>query len=352
MSGQPGAALPLPVTPEQITADWLSRATGVPIASARVRDIIPGTSTKIRVVIDSAGALPETLIVKGGFEAHSPNMAEMYVNEAQFYERIAPVLPLPGPKCWFSGSDPDSFQSIVILEDLNRADVTWLHAQTPQSPGAVARRLAVMARFHAASWSAPGAEPDGRFSRLPGRFAEWSMVYSRRYLVPDVWDHYCRSPRGAAVSITLHDRDWMVRAFDDFARIEAQGPRCVIHGDTHLGNLFEWPDGSPGFLDPQPSLANPLMEVAYHMTAALDIVDRREAERELLAGYLDALRANGVSPPEFDEAWLQYRQFLAYGYFIYLINEISFQTEAVNTACAARFGAAMLDHDVRLLLGA
>ena len=95
-----------------------------------------------------------------------------------------------------------------------------------------------------------------------------------------------------------------------------------------------------------------MVEVAYHMTAALDIVDRREAERELLAGYLDALRANGVSPPEFDEAWLQYRQFLAYGYFIYLINEISFQTEAVNTACAARFGAAMLDHDVRLLLGA
>ena len=336
---------------EQITADWLSRATGHPITSARIVGVIEGTSTKVRVAIDSGGALPERVIVKGGFEAHSPDMAEMYANEARFYGTIAPALPLPVPRCWYAGCDPGSFQSLVIIEDMDLAGVTWLDAQSPQSANAVARRLNALARFHAASWNDPRFTPGGAFSAVDGRFSAWSMVYVRRYLKPDVWAHYCRLPRGAAVSTVLHDREWMKRAFIAFARIEAEGPRCMIHGDTHLGNLFEWPDGTPGFLDAQPAQANPVMEVAYHVTAALDIVTRREAERALLEGYLDALAGFGVTPPAFDDTWLWYRQFMAYGFFIFLINETRFQTEMVNTACAARFGAAMLDHDVRALIG-
>ena len=343
-------ALPLPLRVDEITADWLSRATGNVVRSSRVADVIEGTSTKVRVEIDADG-LPATLIVKGGFEDHSPAMAEMYANEACYYGRLAPVLPLPGPRCWFSGSDPGSYQSLVIIEDMDRAEVTWLHGQRPQSPPAVAQRLETLARFHAASWNDPGFAPGGRFDWVGGRFSDWSMAYVERYLVPEVWDHYCRSPRGAAVSNQLHDRNWMTRAFTDFRRIEEDGPRCIIHGDTHLGNLFEWPDGTPGFLDAQPARSNPILEVAYHVTAALDLSDRRAAEQGLLAGYLAAIGKCGIDPPSFEKAWLWYRQFLAYGFFIFLINETRFQTEAVNTANAARFGAAMLEHGVKELLG-
>jgi aminoglycoside phosphotransferase (APT) family kinase protein len=344
------SVLPLPLAAREITEDWVCRATGLDVSEVLVKKIIEGTSTKIRIAVTGDGDLPASLIVKGGFEDHSPDMAAMYANEARYYRDIAPALPLPTPRCWFAGSDPDSYQSIVILEDLDLAGVTWLHGQKPQSPAAVARRLAVLAEFHAASWIGPPDASPHRFSGLDGRFTAWSMDYVRRYLVPDVWAHYCRSPRGAAVSVSLHDRLWMENAFVAFAQIEASGPRCVIHGDTHLGNLFEWPDGTPGFLDAQPAFANPIMEIAYHVTAALDIADRRDAEQGLLADYLSALTSFGVTPPTFDEAWLTYRQFLAYGFFIFLINETRFQSEAVNTANAARFGAAMLDHDVMALL--
>ena len=343
-------ALPLPLSIEDISAEWLSEATGHAVNSARVVEIIEGTSTKVRVAVE-AEDLPETLIVKGGFESHSPSMAEMYANEARFYGRIAPVLPLPGPRCWFAGSDPTSFQSLVVIEDMDRANVAWLHGQRPQAPAAVARRLDVLAEFHASSWTDAGALPNSEFDWLGGRFSDWSMTYVERYLVAEVWDHYCRSPRGAAVSVRLHDREWMARAFTDFRRIEETGPRCIIHGDTHLGNLFEWPDGSPGFLDAQPARSNPILEVAYHITAALDLADRRDAEHGLLAGYLAALAVRGIVPPTFDQAWLWYRQFTAYGFFIFLINETRFQTEAVNTANAARFGASMLDHQVQELFG-
>ena len=339
--------LALPLKTDEVTAAWLSDATGVNVTDAEIVDIIYGTSTKIRMKVEAGNALPKTLIVKGGFEEHSPLMKEMYANEAAYYRDILPILPLESPQCWFAGSDPDSHQSIVIIEDLVASGATFLHAQQPMSYAATAKRVSALARYHAASWN----NPDGRWSWLSGRFTDWSMVYAERYLQPDTWRHYCESPRGAAVSVTLHDRDWMRRALTDFRKMEEQGPVCVIHGDTHLGNLYETRDGEPGFFDSQPSLTHPFIETAYHITCALDLADRAKWERDLVKIYLEALGTNGVAAPDFDQAWHWYRQCLAYGYFIFLINEIRFQTEAINTAYAARFGAALLDHEVKDLIG-
>ncbi len=343
-------ALPLPVRLEEVDAAWLAAATGCNVSTARVVDVILGTSTKIRVAVES-DSLPPTLIVKGGFEDHSPKMREMYRNEIDFYSRIAPHLPINTPRCWYAGSDPGSHQSIVIMEDLVASGVTFLHAQRPETRAAVEKRLAALARFHAASWYDPKVTPQGRgWDWVPRRFTDWSMVYAERYLSEEVWRHYCESPRGAATSVRLHDRDWMRRALSAYNTIEANDAQCVIHGDTHLGNLYVEADGTPGFLDSQPSVASPFNEVAYHITGALDIADRAGWERELLDFYLDALAQKGIRHDR-ELAWLRYRQYIGYGFFIFLINEIRFQTEAINTAYTARFGAAMLDHDVMNLVG-
>ncbi|SEK08762.1 aminoglycoside phosphotransferase/kinase family protein [Paraburkholderia diazotrophica] len=142
----------------------------------------------------------------------------------------------------------------------------------------------------------------------------------------------------------LHDRDWMVAALADIACQHKGKPACLIHGDTHLGNLFVEPDDTPGFFDAQVSRAPWSLEVGYHIGCSLDIEDRRRWERPLLEHYLSRLKAGGVEAPAFDEALEDYRRDLAYGYFIFAINETSFQTEAVNTAYAARFGAALVGH--------
>ena len=58
-------------------------------------------------------------------------------------------------------------------------------------------------------------------------------------------------------------------------------------------------------------------------------------------------------PPSFEPAWDDYRRELVYGLFIFLINETRFQTEATNTAYAARFGAAVAQHrSIERLIGA
>jgi Ecdysteroid kinase-like family len=345
----------LPVVPEEITREWLTAALrerhpGVNVTDVRVVDVLQGTSTKIRVhaSYDRAGEnarLPQSLIVKGGFESHSPSMKEMYRNEMRFYRDVLPHVAILSPACYYAGSDPDSHQSIVILEDLCTRGIRFLHAQQPQNEAQVARRLEAMARYHAQSWDSPEFRAGGRFDWIGGRHEGWSLVYQDRYLEPEVWQHYMDSPRGAAVSRELHDRDWMRGALAYLGRYHQQFAPCLCHGDTHLGNLYEEPDGAPGFFDAQVARMPWQFEVTYHLICALDIADRRRSEQALLRHYLGALAAHGVDAPSFARAFEAYRREIVYGLFIFLINETRFQTEAVNTAYTARFGAAALDHD-------
>jgi hypothetical protein len=350
----------LPLTPQDITAEWLTNALafrfpGVQVTGAEIADVINGTSTKIRVRVryDRAGldaGLPPTLIVKGGFEAHSPSMKDMYLNETRFYRDVQPYIDIHTPRCYYAGSDPGSHQSIVILEDLRARNVTFCDPLRPQSYEQVATRLEAMARYHAQTWDSPEFKPGGRFDWVLGRHEGWSLTYNARYLVPSVWRHYMESPRGAAVSKILHDRDWMENALKNLAAYHRRFPQCLVHGDTHLGNLYEEADGTPGFFDAQTSKGPWQLEVAYHLVVALDIADRKHYEKPLLTRYLERLKHLEVAAPSFDEAWEAYRREIAYGYFIFVINENRFQTESINTAGAARFGAAALDHDtVRLL---
>lgn len=353
LSADPAPALPLPMTVDGITAEWLTRAIGttVPglvIRAAQVLEVLPGTSTKVRVAIEYAdpahrAALPARVIVKGGFEDHSPTLAAMFLNEIRFYRDIQPIAALRTPAALFAASDPSSHQAIVVMEDLSARGVTFCTPLRPQGRAMCARRLADLARFHAQSWNAADFAPGRRWDWVRSRFATDSAAYAARYLAPDVWDHYMALPRAAAVSSRLHDREWIAHALRRLGEIDAAGDRCILHGDTHLGNLYVESDGTPGYLDMQVTRANWALEVAYHIATSIDLADRRRWESALLETYLAALRAEGVAAPDFDDAWRAYVRALAYAYFIFVINEVRFQTEAVNTANTARVGAAMID---------
>jgi hypothetical protein len=174
--------------------------------------------------------------------------------------------------------------------------------------------------------------------------ANWNH-YFHPYFEPESWRHYVGSPRGAAVSVRFHDRDWMLDALDRMAALARSLPFCANHGDTHIGNQYVDAQGEPGFFDCIACTAPGILEIAYHLGCALDLADRRAWEGALIQSYLSELRAAGVDAPGFDEAMHQYACFLAFGYAIFIINEAVFQTESNNTAYTARFSQAMLDHD-------
>lgn len=78
----------------------------------------------------------------------------------------------------------------------------------------------------------------------------------------------------------------MVDAWDRMVRFSQQLPRCVLHGDVHLGNLYTEQDGSPGFFDTLASRGPGMLEVSYHMSAAVDQADRPRWEGALVKVYL------------------------------------------------------------------
>jgi hypothetical protein len=352
----------LPTRPEQITREWLEaalreRQPRITVRQFEIVEVIPGTSTKVAVRavcdgVEGEAHLPERLIVKGGFEAHSVALGPMYLNEMRFYRDVQPRVAINSPACFYTGHDPSSHQSIVVMEDLRSRGVRFCDPLEPQHPDTVARRLEAMAGYHAQTWDSPDLRPGGPLDWVGGRHEGWSVTYQERYLAPEVWSHYIGSPRGTAISRTLHDRNGMRRALAGLGRLHQASPACLCHGDTHLGNLYTDADGTPGFFDAQVARAPALFEVTYHVVGALDVVDRRRSERELLRHYLDALASHGVEAPGFDAAWEAYTREIAYGLFIFLINETRFQTEAVNTAYTSRFGAAALDLETFARTGA
>lgn len=355
----PPDALPLPLTPDGVTAPWLTaalrqRRPGLTITQATIEDVMLGTSTKLRVRLRYEGPgskdMPPTLIVKGGFEEHSRDMGPMYANETRFYADVLPYVSMPSPRCYFAGSDPSSHQSVVIMEDLKRPGVEFCDPLRPQSFEQVARRMDAMARYHAETWNSPEFEPGGRWADIGSRFETWGLEFMRRFFVPDVWSHYMASPRGAATSVLWHDKAWMEQALIRIGEIQFGQPRCMIHGDTHLGNLFIFEDGSPGFFDAQVARTAWHHEVSYHIVCALDSADRARWEGALLERYLRALSSHGIEAPDIEPAWLDYRRSITWGLFIFLTNPTKYQTESVNTAYASRFSIAALDHDLKRLM--
>ena len=350
---------PLPTEIEGLTTEWLNAALnswnpGITLRDSEIVDINNGTCTKIRIRLDvdeagKAAGIPESVILKGGFEPHSRQMHYMHAEEVHAYADVAPVSPLRFPSCYFAGYDPDALQGIVIMEDLVARGVEFLHPQHPQKPDAVAKRLTMLARHHAMTWGKPDIEPGGRF--------DWAThVADAKYfptvLVPDIWQGFVDSSRGAAVSVCFHDLEWMKQALDKTGRFCKQQPNVLVHGDTHLGNLYIDIDGEPGFFDSLPHLASGMYEITYHITNALDVPDRRAHERDLVAHYRDELIRCGVDAPSLDNLMHQFGCMLVNGYLIFLVNASEFQPEAINTAYTARYSSAMLDHDTMDLIDA
>lgn len=352
---------PLPLTIEEITAEWLTaalqqRMPGVAVLDAQIVDIIRSTTTKIRLKLTlneqgRAAGIPELVILKGGFEAHSQELHRMHLREVRGYRDVLSEIPLPSPACYFADYDEERRQGIIIMDDLVARGVTFCHALQPQSHEQIARRLTELARFHAASWDSPELRPGGKWHDLPDFFDAMRGFFDR-YSAPQQWQKYLSMPRGVAGSVRFQDRDWLIEGWNRMTKFAQQLPHCVLHGDIHLGNLYIESDGTPGFFDTLASRGPGMLEVSYHISAAIDSAQRRRSEGALVQHYLDELQRAGAAAPGFDEAMQQYGIFLLYGHFIWMTTDPYMQTETVNTANEARVSAAMVDHDCAGLLAA
>jgi hypothetical protein len=354
----------LPREIADISAEFLTQALrqrfpGITVKDFKIPFVHHGFTTVLRLDLDldeagKASGLASRIVLKGGFEPQTRGIAGEFAIGPFLMEvgayRTLPGLGLNMPDCYFAECDMNETegpQIILLMEDLARRGAKFGHGLVPHTVEQVRNRITAVAAFHARTWDSPELAEGGRYSIFPRNVNTVFKAYFVHMAPPDLWKKFCELPRGAACAVQFHDLDWVHRAMDFMIKLEDSIPNCVSHGDLHAGNLFEEPDGTPGFYDALPVRQAPMCEVCYHMVNVLDQGVRSRHERELVDHYRKELIRNGVTAPSLDELMFQYAAFMPYGYLTFMVNSSNWQTESFNTAHAARYNVAMLEHGVR-----
>ena len=297
-------ARPLPRTPEQIDADWLSDALGARARRVELLDAHSGTTGRalLRVEWEPGASRPERLFAKlpptDATQRQMSAETDMGRREARFYADLAAEVPVRVPAPLWSGWGDDPLEYLMLLEDLAGSGCHFPHGNEPAHADYLRALMGELAGMHARYWEWERHADAHPWVEAYSR-SEWGLV-----LVKSALEQFrdAQPPEFAAIAgLYIERRD----AFNDF--LDA-GPHTLVHGDCHLGNLFA--DGPrPGFLDWACTAHAPGMrDVAYHLCNSVPTELRRREERDLLERYRAGLEAAGVPQPSFEETWRDYRR--------------------------------------------
>ena len=332
---------------------WLTRILSIAYPGVEVRDVavvetLRTTAAKVRFTVTyapGAPSAPTAFCVKGFFDAEAAGRASIAgAREADFYTKIAPVVPMRLAHCVYAGTDTAGKRGVVIMQDL----------------------VAQGARFYSALDSAVGVDTAaatlGQLAGLHARYATPAALQRIAWLPPGMVnmdpDAYMSAtelqalldgPRGEGLSSRTLDAAALQHGLRVAAARNRDWPQYLIHGDPHAGNIFQTAEG-PGIIDWQTyQTANWAFDVAYHINALLDVETAAQNERALLTHYLDLLSGHGVAVPSFDQALDQYRIALIYGYFLWAITR-RVDPPIIN-AFVRRLGSAVERHQSFNLAG-
>ncbi len=349
---------PLPSTPEDIDTAWLTAALAVRYPGVRVADIeviahreVTNAHADLRVRYDvSAGAPPRMFCKMLPFADPARRQAiaatGMGLREALFYERLAPSLALRVPAVHVACHDASDGSFLLLLEDLTTTGCTVSDGPTSVAPAAAAQALEDLAELHVRYEDPTRRAAEAAWVPPPmtgGDYGDVRLRYGLDHHRDRLSTHFA-----AIAELYLAKRQAFHALWDS-------GPRTVIHGDPHIGNLFD-DHGRTGFLDwGIVNVSTPLRDVSYFLTMALAIDDRRRHERDLLRHYLDARAARGGLAISFEDAWRDHRLQTAYAVpaccqIVTFPEDASERRRIFAAAFLARAEAALADLEVRTAL--
>jgi hypothetical protein len=260
-------------------------------------------------------------------------------SEARFYRDLAPRLGVRRPRIPYVAIDPDTAAAIIVMEDIVASGGLFMNPHRT-FPVAVARdSVSQLALLHASTWglaSVTDLEWLAASRQLDGGFYTAELLQS---LLDD----------GRAYGFPAELRSGQV--LFDALEVHAKYPlTCMLHGDTHTGNVYLDRSGRACFFDWEVvQIGNWAQDVAYHLGTVLSIEDRRANEQDLIRDYLNELALNGGPSIDFEEGYELYRRSFSYGYLLWVITMIRGRDEVL--AHMPRLAAALIDHETFKLLG-
>ncbi len=345
----------VPTSIDEITPTWMTgalqeRFPGIEVSAVDIDEVLDGTATKVLARLTYGGVgrpdgAPTSVCVKGGFKENASLMAAtgIYEREATFYRDIAPKLPASGTVAWWAGADSASRLGVIVLDDLRAATATFRRATSPMTVDEAAEGLSLIAGYHAATWNSPILHSHPAIDCYVTRDNPSGHYFAT--MDAERVAHFLALPlRAAAIPEQLHRPQDIVDLFWRWVDQNHAGPWVLTHGDAHIGNWFQRPDGTLGLVDWQTMCRMRCAhDVAYFVGSALEIADRRRSEQDLIREYLARISAGGVDGPSFDDLWLDYRRHMAFGLMAWLTSLEWMNPEEIHAAAVGRFAHAVID---------
>ncbi|KAH7311434.1 kinase-like domain-containing protein [Stachybotrys elegans] len=336
----------LPMLPADLTAEWFSNKLGHKVRSIENTRNIWGTASKLFYTLSyEDGATqdrPTQVCVKGVFDPKmiesQPWTVSLAQREADFFARIAPTLKnMTFPKGWWAGGN--SKQGIAIMDDLTKDGCTFAPEVADYPVEMVMNGIESLAGLHVQYWGQ--SQEDHPWI--------WNNYDPAMKFMCASWNHVVSLPGRPPLPDYLKDGDRCNEALDRYYAERNPRFRTLLHGDTHIGNVYFTPSGGIGFLDWSAfHFGSCFHDIVYHMTAMLSVENRRAHEMEILDHYLDTLHRLGG--PRFDrhgdpEVMVEYRRsFMTNA--IWLICPDGLQSKERVVALCERAVATYDDHKV------
>ncbi len=304
----------LPTSLEEITPEWLTGAVADRFPDARARttsvvDAHSGTTGRARLRVDWEGAQTpaETLFLKLPPTDETSRLMVLATGmgrrEARFYAHVADHVPVRVPRPLFADASEDGAQYLMVLEDLEAAGCTFPDSADSNLLAHSRSMMHSLGRLHAAYRETSTPRPGFDFIEGPMQ-SEWGKILVQTAL--EKYETEMPNEFGALGRLYLD-------ANEQFLALLEEGTKTLLHGDTHLGNLFVEND-EIGYLDWACTCRSVGMrDVAYFCCASLPTQFRLDHESELLAIYRDSMEDAGA-PVDAEEVREHYRRYAAYGW--------------------------------------
>lgn len=309
----------LPLSYEAITDQWLtnvlcSKVLGAQVLEHRLSEPDNGSSNRRKIYLKynaqgQAAGLPEALFCKATHDLQNRivlGMSGGARSEVLFFRDIRPHLSIEAPYGFHANIDPESFNSIVMLNDLSDEISEFCDDRTTISLERAQSQMRLLGQLHGSAYASP------RLQQVIQELPTWPEFFAGTL----AFGMKEGSSQGfleakSVIPARLYSRfEEVWPATEKSVAFHAeQATHTLTHGDVHLKNWYVAGNGEMGLSDWQCcGRGHWGRDLAYTISSALLPEDRRNWERDLVRLYLQELHAAGGPQVAFDEGWTIYRQ--------------------------------------------
>jgi hypothetical protein len=305
----------IPLSYEAITDAWLSAVLCRDHSEAQVVDHWLGPADegntsrrRIHLAYNRAGEacrLPDSVFCKSSHRLDSRMVGAVGTLECEvgFYRHVRDHLDLEAPRALWARIDPESLNSIVVLQDLGE-DTTFCSVDTAMTDADFFGQASLLASYHRRFLGSEDFEP------VLGGFLTWPQYFARALelgIAPLCQNGFREAEAVIPARLFARADEIWPATLASVARHDDL-PATLVHCDTHLRNWYRTADGRMGLSDWKAWRGHWSRDLAYAVATSLDVGTRRRLEGDILRSYLDALGASDTGGQAHAEAWTNYRQ--------------------------------------------